>query len=95
MRRYRRCRAPQEPRITNEAIRGGANEPAEAPKCFPGSSDEASAREKRELHHLRSVRVAPPCSFSVSRTLAPSHAAIYGLFTLGKDWLHGVWLALS
>lgn len=50
MRRYRRCRAPQERRLTNEAVR---NEPAEAPKRFPGSSEEASAHRKREPHHLR------------------------------------------
>lgn len=60
MRRYRRRRAPQERRITNEAIRGGANEPAEAPKRLPGSSAEAGARQKSQLHHLRGVRVASP-----------------------------------
>lgn len=95
MRRYRRCGAPQEGHMTNEAVRGGANEPAEAPKRFPGSSDEASARQKRELHHLRGVRVASPRSSSASGTPAPSQAAFSGLFTLGKHRLHRVRLSLS
>lgn len=77
MRRYRRCRAPQERRITNEAIRGGANEPAEAPERFPGSSDEAKERTSPSQKRPRRFPVRFFCLLDVGAVAGSFFPLVY------------------